>query len=199
MKRAILVILVLVGGLYIFQRYKTLSSSYRGPGTFLGNLSARTNDWYEETILGRKLVKTTSVTPSQVVNAPVVQNKMIGDEFNLWGIEYQVISASLYQPAYQFQKTSGKYIAVRIKATNIGKEESGLNTIYVEDDNGRQYKQAVLGYRQLDVEDYGFKNIQPGFTETLGAIFEVAKDSDNIKLNYPSAQGPVVVTVDLKI
>ena len=123
--------------------------------------------------------------------------KKIGDSFVLWDFEYKVTSATTFHPAYDFQKTTGKYIGIKIKVTNNGKVESGVNKIYVQDSKGRQYQPAMLGYQQLDVEDYGWSKIQAGFTKTLGVIFEVPKDSTGLELEYPSAQGSVVLSVKL--
>lgn len=121
----------------------------------------------------------------------------MGEKFTLWGIEYQVASATNYKPEYDFHKTSGKYVAVKVKVTNTEKTASGVNKIYVQDSKGRQYEPAMLGYQQLGVEDYGWGEVQAGFTKTLGVIFEVAKDSADLELKYPTSQGTVVKSIKL--
>jgi hypothetical protein len=131
-----------------------------------------------------------SVVPQAVV-------KKIGDIFTLWDIQYQVLSASNFAPTYDFQKTTGKYVGIKIKVTNTGKTEAGLNKIFVQDSKGRQYQPSMLGYQQLGVEDYGMSNIGAGFTKTLGVIFEIPKDATGLELDYPSAQGPIVLSVKL--
>ena len=123
--------------------------------------------------------------------------KNIKEKFILWDMEYEVISASVFNPAFDFQKTTGKYIGVKIKATNNTNTAQGVNKIYVEDSKGRQYEPAMLGYQQLGIEDYGQGNIQAGFTKTLGVIFEIPKDSTGLELQYPSSQGPVALKVKL--
>ncbi len=130
------------------------------------------------------------------IRASLSTSKKIGDTFTLWGIDYQVISATNFYPDYDFQKTTGKYIGIKIKATNNGKSELGVNKIYVQDSKGRQYQSVVLGYQQLNVEDYG-ANVKAGFTKTMGIIFEVAKDSTGLELEFPSAQGPIAQSVKL--
>jgi hypothetical protein len=139
----------------------------------------------------RQQVKSPTQTPVQVIK------KKIGDAFVLWNIEYKVISASIFKPVYEMQKTEGKYIGVKIKANNLGKTESGLNKIYVIDSKGRRYESTILGYQQLSVADYGQEQILAGIAKTYGIIFEVAKDSTGLKLEYPSSQGSVVASVDL--
>jgi hypothetical protein len=139
----------------------------------------------------RQQMKPSAQTPVQVIN------KKVGDAFVLWNIEYKVISASIFKPAYDFQKTEGKYIGVKIKANNIGKAESGLNKIYVIDSKGRKYESTIIGYQQLSVADYGQEQLPAGISKTYGIIFEVAKDSTGLMLKYPSSQGSVVASVDL--
>ncbi len=133
----------------------------------------------------------------QVPVSPPTVNKQIGETFTLWDFGYKVLSATNYVPSYDFNKTTGKYIGVKIEVTNNGKVAAGVNNVYVQDSKGRQYQPAMLGYQQLGVEDYGWSKIQAGFTKTLGVIFEVPKDSTSLELNYPSAQGPVVLSVKL--
>jgi len=123
--------------------------------------------------------------------------KKIGDAFVLWNIEYKVTSASNFKPYYDFQKTDGKYVGVKIKANNLGKTEAGLNKVYIKDSKGRQYNSAMLGYQQLGITDYGMEKAQAGIAKTYGIIFEVAKDSTGLKLEYPSGAGDVVASVDL--
>jgi DNA-directed RNA polymerase subunit RPC12/RpoP len=123
--------------------------------------------------------------------------KKVGDSFVLWYMEYQVVSVAIFNPSYDFQKTSGKYIGVKIKVTNTGKTEAGMNKIYIKDSKGRMYEPKMLGYQQLGVIDYGWEKIQAGMSETTGAIFEVPNDSTGLVLEYPSAQGTVVASVTL--
>jgi Domain of unknown function (DUF4352) len=123
----------------------------------------------------------------------------IGTPFTLWNVEYKVISATNFKPTYDFQKTTGKYIGVKIDITNVGKSELSVNKIYITDSAGRHYEMDMLGYHQLSVADYGEEKVKPGITKTFGAIFEVAKDSTGLKLEYPSAQGSVAASVDLGI
>lgn len=131
-----------------------------------------------------------------VQEKPVTIVKKVGESFVLWDMEYQVLSVANFSPVIEFRKTTGKYIGVKIKVTNQKKVESGVNTIYITDSKDRQYNSVVLGYQQLGVEDYGEK-VQPGFSNIYGVIFEVAKDSTGLRLNYPSAQGPIVLSVSL--
>ena len=140
-----------------------------------------------------------SPTPKQVSKpvAPQTIIKKVGDSFTLWDFEYQVLSATNFTPSYDFQKTTGKYVGIKIRVTNTGKTEAGVNKIFVQDSKGRQYQPAMLGYQQLGVEDYGQSNIGAGFTKTLGVIFEVPKDATGLELDYPSAQGPIVLSVKL--
>lgn len=157
--------------------------------------------------VSQKKVNLPFLSTQNNVQAPPVQNtqptvpqtviKKVGDSFTLWDMQYQVLSASNFSPSYDFQKTTGKYVGIKIKVTNTGKAEAGVNKIFVQDSKGRQYQPAMLGYQQLGVEDYGQSNIGAGFTKTLGVIFEVPKDATGLELDYPSAQGLIVLSVKL--
>ncbi len=136
---------------------------------------------------------------SQQQNQTQSPNKKIGDSFTLWGIEYRVISAANFTPFYDFKKTTGKYIGVKIMVTNLGKTESAVNVVYVKDGEGRQYNSAMLGYQQLGVADYGEAKVQAGIPETDGVIFEVAKDSSGLQLVFPASNGQIAAQVSLGI
>lgn len=147
-------------------------------------------------ILNNNTLQTDILKPS--VQAPIqVITKKVGDNFTLWNIEYKVASASVFKPIYPHQKTEGKYIGVKIVANNLGKTEAGLNRVYIKDNKDRRYESTIVGYRQLGVTDYGMEKAQAGIAKTYGIIFEVAKDSTGLKLEYPSGAGDVVVSVDL--
>lgn len=134
-------------------------------------------------------------TPKVVYPDPIV--KKIGESFTLWNNEYTVLSTKNFTPVYDMQKIAGKYIGIKIKVTNNSKISAGVSDIYVEDKQGRRYEPIVIGYRQLGVEDYGESKIEPGFSKTLGIIFEISKESTGLRLQYPSAEGVLAATVDL--
>lgn len=130
--------------------------------------------------------------------------KRVNESFRLWDMEYEVMSAVDYGSKYGYQTTSGKYIMVKIKATNVGKTEANLSKIFIQDSKDRQYQFDPM---MLDVASalptYGlYKNysgIPAGFSEMFVAVFEVPKDSTGLLLNYPSAQGNTVLSVQLGI
>jgi len=147
-------------------------------------------------------IQETPVQTTKQIFEPILKN--IGDSFTLWDIEYKVLSAINQGSTYGFQKTSGKYIVIKIQATNTGKTEVGLDGIYLKDSLGRQYqKNDLLMDFSSGLNQYGitkdYKGIPPGFSETFIAVFEVPKDSNGFKLQYQSANGPDVVSVNLNL
>ena len=127
----------------------------------------------------------------------------MGDTFTLWNMQYQVLSAVDEGSSYGFQQTTGKYIVVKIKATNTAKTEMPLSRVLLVDSEGRQYQQDSL---LIDISSglnmYGVTNdyvgIPPGFSESFIAPFEVPKkDFTGLQLEFPSAQGPIVLGVKL--
>jgi len=189
----------------------------------IGNLSSRYFNIDDLMTPVKNEVKKTGIQEFQqdinlVNNVPVPQApqqptfiapiKQVGDSFVLWNIEYKVTSAKNYTSAYA--KTTGKYIAVKIKATNIGKEKTGANKIFIKDSKERQYDPldilaalpVTMGSSDIrlygQTKDYS-GTIIPGFSEDFTALFEVPKDATGLQLQYPSANGPVVMVVQLGI
>jgi len=151
-------------------------------------------------------VAKTDEVVSKTVKAPLYRptiQKNVGEKFTLWDMEYTVQSAEDKGSSYEYNTTSGKYIFLKIKATNVGKVENGLNNIYIQDSKGRQYKQNKLimdfssGLNPYGITRNYSSGIAAGLSESFYAIFEVPKDSTDLKLEYPSAQGPVVLSVKL--
>jgi len=145
-------------------------------------------------------VSTVPIATQQTPPQPL--EKKVGDIFTLWNMQYQVLSAVNEGSSYAFQQTTGKYIVVKIKATNIAKTEMPLSNIILVDSEGRQYQLDTL---LIDISSglnmYGIPNdyvgIPPGFSESFIAPFEVPKDSTGLHLEFPSAQGPIVSSVNL--
>jgi len=146
-----------------------------------------------------KTIQPTSANQKIITKAAKTKIDKVGTPFTLWNVEYKVISATNHKPKYDFNKTAGKYIAVKIEITNVGKTETGVSRIYLKDNKDRQYEMAMLGYQQLSVDDYGEQKIKPGITKIYGAIFEVAKDSTGLSLEYPTKEGPIAASIDLGI
>ncbi|MGD1083044.1 MAG: hypothetical protein ABR881_32420 [Candidatus Sulfotelmatobacter sp.] len=133
---------------------------------------------------------------------PQPAEKNVGDTFTLWNMQYQVLSAVNEGSSYAFQQTTGKYILVKIKATNMTKTEMPLTSIILVDSEGRQYQvDALLIDISSGLDMYEITNdyvgIPPGFSESFIAPFEVPKDSTGLQLEFPSAQGPIVLSVNL--
>lgn len=133
-------------------------------------------------------------TPQKII-------KKIGDTFVLWNMEYQVLSAVNKGSSSGIESTSGKFIEIVIKATNTVKTEIYLNNVIVRDNKGRQYEMNVLASVSSKYNWYGrtnnYKGIPAGFSETFSAVFEVPKDATGLELDYPSSNGPVVLSVQL--
>ncbi|MDB5204854.1 MAG: hypothetical protein JWP09_882 [Candidatus Taylorbacteria bacterium] len=187
-------LILLMISIPLFLLYK--SSHYSGPGSFLENLYSNIFEGNYKQV-SNDLFDQNKGSFSQAPHYPDTVIKNVKEKFTLWDMEYEVTSVEIFHPVYDIQKTTGKYIGIKIKVTNDAKSDVGVSKIYIEDSKGRQYQPAMIGYQQLDVEDYGWNKIQSGFTKTLGVIFEIPKDSEGLKLDYPSAQGPVVVSVKL--
>ncbi len=143
------------------------------------------------------------VVPRQAVQpvAPQTIVKKVGESFTLGDMEYRVLSATNNGSTSGFRSTTGKYIEVIIKATNTGKTEIGLSKIYLRDSNGRQYEMNVFASGNSKYSWYGqtkdYNGIPAGFSETFSATFEVPKGAVGLELDYPSVQGPVVLSVKL--
>lgn len=133
---------------------------------------------------------------------PQTTTKKIGESFTWGNIEYQVISAINKGSEYSYKKSTGKYILVVIKATNVGQQEQGVSKVHLTDGNNRQYD---INSWFIDISSkfktYGsyndYKGIPAGLSETFSAPFEVAKDSTGLKLEFPDTNGNIVFSVDL--
>ena len=134
--------------------------------------------------------------------------KKVGDSFVLWDMQYQVLLAVNKGSKLGMESTTGKFIALKIKVTNEGKSEAGLNKIYLQDNKGRKYDNKIGFYSDFAGKDslttlnnYGmpknYNGIPAGFSETFLAVFEVPKDSSGLVLKYPSAEGFEVLAVNL--
>lgn len=174
----------------------------------IGNLTSQKFD-----IKGSISSKINVLKPESTQNAqtstssPIAKNyktiyKKVGDSFALGNIEYQIVSTKNKGSEYGYQTTTGKYIVLEIKATNVGKQESGLANIYLQDNKGRKYErnEFLLDFSSK-LNEYGrtknYNGIPAGFSESFVAAFEVPKDSTGLKLNYPSTEGNVILSVDL--
>lgn len=154
--------------------------------------------------------KQTSTNPGIKIPAKPIYNKLppqtttkkIGESFTWGNIEYQVISAINKGSEYSYKKSTGKYILVVIKATNVGQKEQGVSKVHLTDGNNRQYD---INSWFIDISSkfktYGsyndYKGIPAGLSETFSAPFEVAKDSTGLKLEFPDTNGNIVFSVDL--
>ena len=141
--------------------------------------------------------------------APETIIKKVGDSYILGNMEYQVLLAKDMGSKWGYDKTTGKYVALKIKATNIGKTESGVSKIYIQDKLGRKYELNILVNGSpfddknpfYGLNPYGITSnwgkISAGFSETFVAVFEVPNDSVGLELKYPSTQGTVILSVTL--
>ena len=120
-------------------------------------------------------------------------------------MEYKVISAINKGTSYEHQTTTGKFIFVKILISNVGKINSKGSILIIKDKNDRQFKQKEyfsFAYNS-GLKQYSFNmfddGMAPGFSETYTAVFEVAKDSTDLKLCHPSTTGKDIVCVPLGI
>lgn len=153
-----------------------------------------------------QLPSTISQTPPPATpHFPPPMIKKIGDSFVLWGFEYTVEKATNEGSNFAYQKSDGKYILIKIKTKNVGKTEQGVSKIVIKDSMGRQYDWNPLimdfssGLNQFYGRSSDYNGIRPGLSETFGPVFEVAKDSAGLTLEFPSAQGPSAAIVQLGI
>lgn len=129
--------------------------------------------------------------------------KKIGESYTLSNMEYKVISAVNKGTKYEYQTTTGKFIFVKILVSNIGKINSKGSLLIIKDKNDRQFSQKENFYFAYNsgLKQYYFNmfddGMAPGFSETYTAVFEVAKDSTDLKLCHPSTTGTDIVCVQL--
>lgn len=154
----------------------------------------------------RPTVKTvTSVTANNLTNTirqlPQTLIKKIGETYTLGNMEYKVISAVNNGTTYNYSKTTGKFIVVKILVKNTGKINSSVSKILIKDKNDRQYNTSGFmdGVFINDGTEYGsgYDGMAPGFSETYRAVFKVAKDSTDLRLCHPSTTGEDLVCVQL--
>ncbi len=129
--------------------------------------------------------------------------KKVGENYKLGNIEYKVISAVNKGSKYENRETKGKFISVKILLSNIGKINSKGSKIILKDKMDRQFEKMeyfIFGFN-LKEKEYSFNffsdDIAPGFSETYTAVFEVPKDSADLKLCHPSTTGVDIVCVKL--
>lgn len=178
----------------------------------MGNLISKTFNIKSiiEEIFNKPEVSMNSVhiTAKTVSHLPVENKasttvvKKIGENYTLGNMQYEVISAVNKGSTYSYNKTTGKYIILTIKATNVGRQEQGVSKIFIQDSKSRQYEMnSMLMDFSGTYSTYGsykdYKGIPPGLFQTFTAPFEVAKDSSGLKLDFPSTQGQILISVDL--
>jgi len=159
-----------------------------------------------------KVVQPVSQTVSSVLSGNVTNTirqlpqtliKKIGESYTLGNMEYKVTSAVNNGSTYDYAKTTGNFIVVKILVKNIGKVNSNVSKILIKDKNDRQYNTGGFmdGIYISDGTEYGsgYDGIAPGFFDTYKAIFKVAKDSTVLRLCHPSTTGEDLVCVQLGI
>lgn len=135
----------------------------------------------------------------------------MGEEFVLWDTKYKVLSAvdrgSQLSSGSRFStplNSNGKFVVITIEATNVGTDRKGVNKIILRDSQGRNYEvRSDIGVTtRVSGNQYGTSerydgSISPGISHTYTAVFEVASDSEGLRLAYPSAGGPIVAEISL--
>lgn len=151
-------------------------------------------------------LKNTSPTNSKtntIQKLPQTLIRKIGESYILGNMKYKVISATNEGSKYEYSETKEKFISVKILVNNIGKTNSNGSKIIIKDKKDRQYQQEKYFIFSFDSDkkEYDFNvfdgGMAPGFSETYTAVFEVAKDSTDLKLCHPSTTGVDIVCVKL--
>lgn len=150
------------------------------------------------------MIQGTKDNQTSAPSYPATINSTIGKPFSFSNNQYLVTKAEDLGSKLTYATTEGKFIFVTIEVKNNGTAETKINTIYLIDDKGRRYEEDFTATNMNSkTSPYGrYKNmtgIPAGFTETFGAIFEVSSDSENMKLVFPSQQGPAIASVSLEL
>lgn len=191
-EKSILTILIIIVSFLV----GNFSSSYfKVSSLFFGNSISETRD----------MVKDNKQSDLSKDLPQVVQTKTIkyGEKFSIGGIEYQIISSVDKGSVYEYNKTSGKFILLTIKATNISQTEKKVSNILIVDSKNRQYKINSFAidfsakYNMYGNYDNYNGGIPAGLSQTFIAPFEVAKDSTGLKLIVPDTKGNILINIDL--
>jgi hypothetical protein len=124
---------------------------------------------------------------------PFTKNEIITVEEVEWQLlEAESLGNTLEDPNgfLENKVTSGAFIKIRFKVKNIGSEMKTLTSLYLIDDQDREYTSYAESFGYLDVDEHLFllDNINPGISKTYVDIYEVPKDAKGLILEITSLE-----------